>query len=82
MSALETLLVFTHPLCPHSRALVDDFRRRGVVFREIPVEGDGPAMDRLRSRCWEHRLPVVIDHERVSVGYAGGSSSFDELGLD
>ena len=82
MSALETLLVFTHPRCPHSQALVADYRRRGVVFREIPLGADPAAMDRLRFLCWEHKLPVVIDHERISVGFGGKSSTFGELGLD
>jgi hypothetical protein len=39
-------------------------------------------MDELRGWCWEHRLPVVVDHERVSIGFRGASSSFDELGLE
>ena len=82
MGALETLLVFTHPRCPHSRALIEDYRRRGVAFQEISVDGVGSAIDRLRSWCWEHRLPVVVDHERVSVGYGGRSSTFSELGLN
>jgi hypothetical protein len=30
---------------------------------------------------WERRLPVTVDHERCSVGFRGGSSSFAELGL-
>jgi hypothetical protein len=39
-------------------------------------------MERLRSLCWEHRLPVIADHERVSIGFRGGSSTFTELGLE
>jgi hypothetical protein len=31
---------------------------------------------------WEHRLPVVVDHERVSIGFRGGSSTYAELGLE
>jgi hypothetical protein len=36
----------------------------------------------LRRVSWEHRLPVVLDHERVSIGFRGGSSDFAELGLE
>jgi len=79
---LETLVVFTHSLCPHSQALLEDFRRRGVVFVEVKMETDPEGQDRLRALCWEHRLPVVADHERITIGFRGQTSTFDELGLD
>lgn len=81
MSALDRLLVFSHPHCPHSRALIRDFRARGVNFREIDLLAEPGEMERLRAVCWEHRLPVVLDHERVSIGYRGESSTFAELGI-
>jgi hypothetical protein len=80
--ALDTILVFTADGCPHSEALVADFRRRGVVFREINLSREPDEMDRLRGLCWEHRLPVVADHERISVGFDGRSSTYAELGLE
>ncbi len=78
---LETLLVFTHKECPYSQALLEDFRLRGVVFLEIDVTEPG-ALDRLRTLCWEHRLPVVADHERITIGFRGQASTFEALGLD
>lgn len=81
MGALETLLVFTHARCPHSQALLEDFRRRGVVFMHIDVAEPG-ALERLRTHCWEHRLPVVADHERITIGFGGQASTFEALGLD
>ena len=82
MVALDTVLVFTAEGCPHCRALCADFERRGVVFREINLSHEPDEMDRLRDLSWEHRLPVVADHERVSIGFRGGSSTFAELGLE
>lgn len=81
MSALRTILVFVHPQCPHSRALAEDFRRRGVVFAEISLT-EASGLQQFREVCWERRLPVVLDHERLSIGFGGKSSSFDELGID
>jgi arsenate reductase-like glutaredoxin family protein len=81
VAALDRLLVFTHPECPHSRALLADFRARGVVFRAIDLVDEPHEMERLRTWCWVHRLPVVVDHERVSIGYLGKSSTFEELDL-
>ncbi len=79
---LETLLVFTHRDCPHSRALLDDFRGRGVVFVEVELGDDPEALRRLRGFSWESRVPVIVDHERVSIGFRGGFSTFVELGMN
>jgi glutaredoxin len=82
MPPLDTILVFTADGCPHCRALVEDFRRRGVVFREINLSRQPEQLSRLRELSWEHRLPVVADHERVSIGFRGRSSTYEELGLE
>jgi len=82
MSALDAILVFTAEGCPHSAALLEDFRRRGVVFREVNLNREPAEMERLRALTWEHRLPVVADHERVSIGFRGRSSSYADLGLE
>jgi glutaredoxin len=82
MVALDTILVFTADGCPHCEGLVADFRRRGVVFREINLSHEPDQMDRLRELSWEHRLPVIADHERISIGFRGNSSTYAELGLE
>lgn len=78
---LDTLLVFTHSECPHSQALLEDFNRRGVVFVQIDLGADPEGLLRLREVCWEHRLPVIADHERITIGYQGRTSTFEALGL-
>jgi glutaredoxin len=82
VTPLDTLIVFTADGCPHCAALIEDFERRGVRYREINLSREPDQMDRLRAASWEHRLPVVLDHERVSIGFRGGSSSYQELGLE
>lgn len=82
MPPLDTLLAFTADGCPHCAALLDDFRLRGVKFREINLSRNPEEMKHLRRLSWEHRIPVVVDHERVSIGFRGGSSSYEELGLE
>ncbi len=82
LAALDTLLVFTGDGCPHCRGLCEDFDRRGVRYREINLNREPEQFDRLRELSWEHRLPVVADHERVSIGFRGGSSTFADLGLE
>jgi glutaredoxin len=82
VTPLETLVVFTADGCPHCRAVVADLETRGVRFREINLSREPDEMARLRTLCWEHRLPVIADHERVSIGFRGASSTFAELGLE
>ena len=82
LAALDTILVFTADGCPHCRELCADFDRRGVAYREINLSREPQEMDRLRDLSWEHRLPVVADHERVSIGFRGQSSTFSDLGLE
>jgi glutaredoxin len=82
MVALDTIVVFTADGCPHCAALCADFARRGVGYREINLSREPNEMERLRGLSWEHRLPVVADHERVSIGFRGGSSTFAELSLE
>ena len=82
MRELDTLLVFTADGCPYCQALLNDFDGRGVRYREINLSRDPEGIDRLCELSWEHRLPVVVDHERVSIGFRGESSTFAELGLE
>ena len=82
MNPVDALLVFTADGCRHCRAVVEDFQARNVRIREINLSSEPGEMERLRSLCAEHRLPVIADHERVSIGFRGGSSTFAELGLE
>ena len=82
VAALDTILVYTADGCPHCEALCADFNRRGVVYREINLCREPQEMENLRNLSWERRLPVVADHERISIGFRGASSTFAELGLE
>ncbi len=76
------IVVYVAEGCPHSRALLEDFRRRNVTFEEVDLSCEPARLEELRRWSWEHRLPVVVDHERVSIGFRGQSSTFAELDLD
>ncbi len=82
MSPLITVVIFTAEGCPHSQALRADLTSRGVRFRERDLSREPDALDELRQWSWEHRLPVVVDHERVSIGFRGESSTFSQLGIE
>jgi glutaredoxin len=78
---LDTIFVYTADGCPHCEALLLDVGRRGVEYREVNLSRDPSQIDRVRELSWEDRLPLVADHERISIGFQGQSSTFVELGL-
>jgi len=82
VSALHTLVVYTADGCPHCAALVADLEARRVRFLEVNLSRDPQRISQLELLSWEHRLPVVVDHERVSIGFRGSSSTFAEVGLE
>ena len=82
MAVVHTLVVFTADGCHHCEAALADLRRREVRFLEVNLSREPARIAELRQFCWEHRLPVLVDHERVSIGFGGGSSTFAEVGLD
>lgn len=82
MTALDTLVAYTADGCPHSSALVADLEARNIRFLEVNLSRSPERLSELARVSWEHRLPVVVDHERVSVGFRGGSSTFAEVGLE
>lgn len=82
MSGLGTLRVYVADGCPVCAELLADFHRRGVRFDEVNLTREPERLAQLNALSWERRLPVVVDHERVSVGFAGRSTPFAALGLD
>ncbi|MGD8439443.1 MAG: glutaredoxin domain-containing protein [Holophagae bacterium] len=82
MTRVDTLIVFTADGCPHCRAALADLDRRHVRHRQINLTREPDQIERLRTLCSDPRLPVFLDHERVSVGFRGGSSSLASLGVE
>ena len=82
MTVLYTVTVYTADGCPHCSALVADLETRRVRFLEVNLSREPERLPELGQLSWEHRLPVVVDHERVSIGFRGGSSTFAEVGLE
>jgi len=81
-SEIVPVVVYVAPGCPHSRAAVEDLRRRGVRFRLVDVTTDREGLARLLELTWERRLPVIADHERITIGWGGRASSFETLGIE
>jgi glutaredoxin len=76
-----SIRVYVAEGCLHCAQLLADLRRRRVPFEEINLTKEPARLAELAALTWERRLPALVDHERCSIGFAGGSSSFAELGL-
>jgi glutaredoxin len=67
--------------CPHCAALLADFERRQVAVAVVNLSRAPERAAEVLALTRTPRLPVVVDHERASIGFAGRSSTFAELGL-
>lgn len=76
-----SVTVYVADGCPHCTELLADLARRRVVFEVVNLTQEPARLAALAELTWERRLPVTVDHERRSVGFAGRSSSWAALGL-
>jgi glutaredoxin len=76
-----SIRVYSADGCPHCARLLADLARRRVPFEEVNLSRAPERLAEIVALTWERRLPVVVDHERCSIGFEGSSSSFAELGL-
>jgi glutaredoxin len=67
--------------CPHCAGLLADFEHRHVAVAVVNLSREPERAAEVLALTRTPRLPVVVDHERTSIGFAGRSSTFAELGL-
>jgi glutaredoxin len=75
------ITVFVADDCPHCEALLADLSRRRVAYRCVNLNGDPRALVELAAVTRERCVPIVVDHEVCSVGFAGRATTLAELGL-
>jgi glutaredoxin len=76
-----SVTVYVADGCFHSATLLEDLRRRHVAFTVVNLTVEPGRIAELVSLTWERRLPVIVDHERCSVGFGGQSTAFSDLGI-
>lgn len=73
--------VFVAPGCPHCAALLADFEHRCVRVEIVDLGAAPDRLPELLALTWQRRLPVIVDHERCSVGFCGHSTALEDLGV-
>jgi glutaredoxin len=75
------ILVYVAEGCPHCQRLVADLLRRHVAFTLVNLSENPERIGELARYTFQRAVPVVVDHERCTVGFAGGSTPLADLGL-
>ncbi|HNS51289.1 MAG TPA: glutaredoxin family protein [Anaerolineae bacterium] len=69
---MQEVLLFTKQGCPHCAAAKEDFRRRGIAYRELDAQGDAEALRRMLELNGGRRfVPTIVEGDRVTVGFDG-----------
>lgn len=76
-----SVTVYVADGCPHCARLLEDLRRRRVAHVCVNLSRAPERAAEVVALTWDRRLPVVVDHERFTIGFAGGASTFGELGV-
>ena len=72
MAKQPALTIYTHPDCAYSQAAKSDLQRDEVLFEEIDVTIVAGSIDKLEALTGGERItPVIVDGEKVTVGYGG-----------
>ena len=68
------VLIFGKDTCPYTQAARDDYAKRGVAFEYVNVKKSATDLERMLTFSKGRReLPVIVENDRVTIGFAGGS---------
>jgi glutaredoxin len=76
-----SVTVYVADGCTDCADLLADLARRRVACKVVNLTHEPTRLAELAALTWERRLPVTVDHERCSIGFAGRSVAWTELGL-
>ena len=65
------VVIFGKDACPYTQAALDEYRRRGEV-QYVNVKKSSADLERMLVYSkGQRRVPVIVDGERVTVGFGG-----------
>jgi glutaredoxin len=57
--------------CPYCVKLIDELKKKGVDYQEINISQDRNALKEIKSKYNANRVPVLVEGDKVTVGYRG-----------
>ena len=71
--APQEVILYTTPGCPFCAEARQDLEERGVLYKEISIEGNPKAVDEvMRLSSGSGIVPILVSDEEVKVGFGGG----------
>lgn len=70
---MSDIIIYTKTGCPYCMRAVDDYKAKGIPFREINTSEDAEAKRLIKEKYGVSRVPVIVEDDKViSAGYQGG----------
>jgi len=67
------VIIYTKTGCPYCKKALEDYRTKGVDFKEINTSNDPDAKRLVKEKFGATKVPVIVeDGKLMSTGYAGG----------
>jgi glutaredoxin len=68
------VLIFGKDNCPYTQAARDEYTKRGVPFRYLNVKKNADDLRQMLGFSKGSReVPVIVDGNSITIGFAGGS---------
>ncbi|RQD76522.1 MAG: glutaredoxin family protein [Candidatus Syntrophonatronum acetioxidans] len=68
----EEIIVYTKSGCPYCRKLMEDYKEKGVPFKEINVSMDEEARKLVKDVLRADKVPVTVKNGKLdAIGYKG-----------
>jgi len=69
---MPEVTIYTKVGCPYCAAAKDDFKKRGVEYKEIDVHSSKAAGDEARKLAGgKTQVPVIVEDGKVTIGFGG-----------
>jgi glutaredoxin 3 len=70
---MSGVVIYTKTGCPYCQKAVEDYKARGVEFKEVNTSLDTAAKQLVQDKFGARRVPVIVENGKlVSTGYNGG----------
>ncbi len=67
-----SVTIYTKSGCPYCKAAKESFAKQNVQYTEINVTENPGKIDELVKIAGVRKVPVIVDKEKVTVGFNGG----------
>jgi glutaredoxin len=65
------VIIYTTPDCPFCYAAKEDLKKRSIEYREIDVAQNPEAEEKVVQIAGKRVVPVIVEGEKVTVGFKG-----------